>query len=719
MSPTTTPPAMRSIWRATLWVLLVSAVVSAQFPYNPTRVLVSDNLVYVFQPSSQNPNQFELGSIDVSSRIEASSLPYTTLYYTLPFLKNGTSRAFTPILDGRGNMTVYTGDCSQGASGGEVWSFEPSPKQRQWGSWEQQDVSVRDSAHTAIMGANYLSGGMSFSSIVGGDASSTGAYFFGGMCPYESQSDTWQSAANYSNLMVTMQPTGNGDKDITYSLDVSSSRGPPVPEAGFSITGLTPTYSNRSDGPQTQQQNFLLIGGHTSTAFINMSQVALFSLPEQAWTFIGVDSPSAARTGLTSRADAPAVDPRSGHSAVLTPDGQHIVVFGGWVGDVNTPAEPQLIVLNVADGYGGKGKWQWTVPSTLGTGPTGNTGLYGHGAAMLPGGVMMISGGYLTSTPNTRHKRATPTANNKSYLFNVTSNTWTTDYSPPSQPLTSDPTNNGPLSSPGQKAGLGVGVGLGLVAVCSVFAFYMWYTQRLKKQRGMREKQIQDLAFTTHRSNLGGYSPGFDGRVDNTDSLDYLAGQNGNYYFPPGTQGGQGWRQANNQDVERTGLLVEIPSPTRGLRRSLSGRPSYAMGRVRGPGHIHPIDEIEEEQDEEQATKNLLSKTQHEMTEKRVNRVVSVFDDAPILDPFVDTQGHKGEQRSTFHSAPTSPIREEHTSPVWPLGAAMALAERLQTNPPQTGQDPTSAKRVRVRILRGLLPVVALDAAHPCDLLRY
>lgn len=669
----TTPPMMRSSWLAVICILLASSVALAQMPYNPTRVLLSDNLAYIFKPSSQNPNQFELGSVDVSSRIEASDLPYTTLYYTLPFLKNGTSRAFTPILDEGGNLTVYTGDCSQGASGGEVWSYVSSQKQHGWGSWEEQDVSVKNSAHTAVMGANYLSGGMTFSSIVGGDASSTGAYFFGGMCPYESQNDNWQSAANYSNLMVTLQPTGTGVKDITYNLDVSSSRGPPVPEAGFSMTGLTPTFSNRSDGTRTQQQNFLLIGGHTSAAFINMSQVALFSLPEQGWTFIGIDAGENSRSDLTLRTDTPTLDPRSGHTAVLTPDGQRIIVFGGWVGDVNTPAEPQLVVLNVADGYGGKGTWQWIAPSTLGVGPANNAGLYGHGAAMLPGGVMMISGGYLTSTPSTRHKRTTPTINSKSYFLNVTSNTWTTDYSPPSRPSTSQPTNNGPLSTPGQKVGLGVGVGLGLAAVCSVFAFYMWYTRRLKRQREMREKQIQNLAFTTHRSNLDGNSPGFDGRGDHTDSLDYRAGQNNNYYFPPGTQGGQGWRQANSQDVERTGLLVEIPSPTRGLRRSLSGRPGYAMGRINGPGNIHPIDEIEEEQDDEQVTKNLLNKTQHEMTERRVDRVVSVLDDAPVLDPFVDAHGHHGEARNNFHSAPTSPIREEHISPVWPLGAAMAL----------------------------------------------
>src|SRR5205085_11086084 len=117
----------------------------------------------------------------------------------------------------------------------------------------------------------------------------------------------------------------------------------------------------------------------------------------------------------------------------------------------------------------------------------------------------------------------------------------------------------------GQKAGLGVGLGIGLAAACGLFAFYMWYTRRLKKQRDVREKQLQDIAYAAHRYNIEDYSPGVDGRGGRPDALDYLAGQTGSYYFPPGTQGGQGWRASNGRDAERTGLLVEIRSPTRGL----------------------------------------------------------------------------------------------------------------------------------------------------------
>jgi hypothetical protein len=631
--------------------LVFSVAAAAQMPYNPTRILVNDDFLYVFRPSSQSSTQFELSSLYVGSRVDAANLDYGALYPTLPFLHDDAPRAFTPVLDNGGNLTVYTGDCALGASGGEVWSYTPDPTQdRSKGSWTKEDVSVGDSEHASIMGANYLNGGMAFSSIVGGEAAMTGAYFFGGMCPNETNpTDGWQSAANYSNLMVTLQPPGH--EPVKYNLDVSSSRGPPVPEAGFTMTGLLPTFSNRSDGTQTQQQNFVLVGGHTSAAFINMSQIALFSLPEQGWTFIGVDQPDTSTTDVTT------VDPRSGHTAVLSPDGQQIIVFGGWVGDVDTPAEPQYAVLNIADGYGGDGDWRWTVPSTNGAGLPDNAGLYGHGAAMLPGGVLMITGGYSIPSPSSRQRRDTPTVNTKAYFLNVTSNTWTTDYTPPIQEADSETTHTGPLSSTAQKAGLGVGIGIGLAAVIALFTFYMWYTRRLKRKREIREKQLHDLSYTTHRYNLETYSPGFDGRGGHSDSLDDLD-QNGPYIFPSGTQGGQGWKAANRGDAERTGLLVEIPSPTRGLRRGLSNKPAYAMGRARGPGTIHPIDELEEEPEEEHTHDRTPLTVRTDMVERRSVQGASILDNAPVLDPFIDSHRHDHDQKIALYSVPTSHARQ-------------------------------------------------------------
>lgn len=664
----------------------------AQMPYTPTRILRHENVLYVFQPLPSPSTQFQLRSLDVSTHITASDLSYSTLSPTLPFLHDSSPRAFTPVLADGGNLTVYTGDCAQGASGGQVWTFSPRTSQGQPdGTWSQEHVSVHDGQHVSSMGANYLNGGVAFSPIVGGDAANTGAYFFGGMCPNETDTSAdWQSTADYSNLMIALQPSGTDGHTVNYELNLSPSRGPPVPEAGFSMTGLPPTFSNRSDGTQTQQQNFVLLGGHTSTAFINMSQIALFSLPEQGWTFLGVQQPdTTTQNNLAARAQPSSVDPRSGHTAVLTSNGQKIVVFGGWVGDVNTPAEPQYVILDVANGYGGDGDWKWTAPTTTGLGAPDSSGLFGHGAVMLPGSVLMIIGGHMIPSSSVRQRRANPTVNTQVYFLNITSNAWSKTYSPPADIALPEPVVSGLLSTPGQKAGLGVGLGIGVAAVCGLFAFYIWYTRRLKRQREVREKQLQDLAYATHRYNIDDYSPGFDGRGGRTDALEYLAGNNGSYYFPAGTQGGQGWRASNGGDAERTGLLVEIPSPTRGLRRSLSSRPGYVPGRTRGTSQIHPIDELEEEPDEEQAHVNSTRNRQPDMVEVQSNPGAILLANAPILDPFTDVTGGGPEQKSALHPHSSSPIHQESTHMVNKSGEWLldAVSASRRSSPTPTGRS--------------------------------
>lgn len=651
----------RAVWPQ--WLLLLPVTI-AQMPYNPTRILRYDNLLYVFQPSPESSTQFQLRSVDLSSQLNVAHIPYTTLDSTLSFLDDRAPRAFTPVLGNQGNLTVYTGNCSQGAAGAQVWSFTPDPLEKKGaGTWIQEEANIRSTLSASSMGPNYLSAGVAFSSIVGGDAGNMGAYIFGGMCPNQSATlEDWQSSAAYSNLMVTLKPSEIDSATIMYNLDMSPSRGPPIPEAGFSITGLSPTFSNRSDGTQTQQQNFVLLGGHTSTAFINMSQIALFSLPEQGWTFIGVQQPDASRTGLAMRADMTNVDPRSGHTAVLTPDGQRIIVIGGWVGDIHTAADPQLAILNVANGYGGEGDWEWVVPVTSGSGLPEGSGLYGHGAVMLPGEILMITGGYSIPAAGKRRKRATPISNAQTYFFNITSNTWTKDYIPPIDLSYPEPSKSGPLSSPGQKAGLGIGLGIGVAAVCGLFAFYMWYIRRLKRHRNVREKQLQDLSFTTQRYTIENYSPGFDGRHDQAHGSEYPVGLNGSYYFPSATQGIRGWRAATGGDAERTGLLVEIPSPTRGLRRSLSGRPAYTMGKVHGPGQIHPIDELEEEPDEEQSHADTGRPRQAEMMERNHCQGASLLSTTAALNLFTDTQGRRSEHTSALHTS-SKPPKDPVTTP--------------------------------------------------------
>ncbi|KAA6410088.1 MAG: hypothetical protein FRX48_05507 [Lasallia pustulata] len=584
---------------------LVAGSAVATLPYNPTKLLASpDDGSYVYVLQSTASSSAQLLALDASSTLDNTSLPYTTLSASLPFLGDGAGESFTPVMGEQGNITVYAGLCTDAAEGASIWRFTPIKGTKGNGTWTKQDLSISGlEGDGQLGGANYLASGIAFSSTVN---SSSDFYIFGGMCPNATtlSSSDWTQSANYSNSMLTlMAPSSPPSPSLpsTYDLAISSSRGPPIPEAGFSITPLTPTFSNSSGGYQSQQQNFVLLGGHTQQAFINMSQVALFSLPEQSWSFLPVDSPTAkANTELAFR-DSPGVDPRSGHTAVLTLDGKRVVLFGGWVGNVSTPANPQLAILNLGEGYGGTGDWQWNIPTQTGTGLGDGNGLYGHGAVMLPGDVMMMIGGYtISGSGNAKAKRADAALSTQHYFYNITSGTWLTSYSPPKDiPVPSHKTEGDMNAS--KRAGLGAGLALGVAAILGVIILYFWYSRLLRLRREAREKELSDLASNEYDLNLSALGHGgMDGRGGEITAVEWAGNRpltpNNAYPWtsaPIGIRPGGCVNGAT--EAERTGLLVEIPSPTRGLRRSKGNYiPALRYDdrrRSRGPGNIHPIDE--------------------------------------------------------------------------------------------------------------------------------
>ena len=303
-----------NIFRIPLGVASLAVVVAGQtLPYNPTRVLLADNssTAYIFQTSNTSLGQSRLLSLDLSNPISTAQTAFTQLADGFPFLEADRVRPFAPVIDSNGNITAFTGDCADGAQGSQVWRFSPSQGSSVGnGTWQEYKTAVQDVGEQEEQaGANFLAAGMTFSEYKDGNTSDTSIYIFGGMCPdANSSADTWTSNANYSNLMLTLSAQQSDVGYSDYDVDLASARGPPIAEAGFTITGLQPTYSAPNlDGSQKQQQNFVLLGGHTQAAFINMSQVALFSLPQESWTFLPVTQPQ----GSTQ------VEPRSGHTAVL------------------------------------------------------------------------------------------------------------------------------------------------------------------------------------------------------------------------------------------------------------------------------------------------------------------------------------------------------------------------------------------------------------------
>lgn len=659
----------------------------ASFPYNPTRILPSPNdesIFYVFRALNATSSDVQLLALNASASetFNGGSLPLSTLSDPLPLL--GRNTAYTPAVDSRGNLFLYGGDCRNTKDGSTLWEFRHNNATLSLeGAWTQSDLSNDSSAGgSSLRGANYLASGIAFSSTAD---SRSRIYVFGGMCPMNtdgSSSAEWTTEADYSNTMLAIEPASSSSEG-EYQLGVSSSRGPPIAEAGFTITSLEPTFSQSSTDNETrsQNQNFVLLGGHTQTAFINMSQVALFSLPEETWTFLPVDATTESpRTDLAARGTT-TIDPRSGHTAVLTQDGQQVVVFGGWVGDIHTAAEPQLAILEM-DGYGGSGDWHWTIPSQSGTGPEAGSGLFGHGAAMLPGGVMMITGGYSTSGSSSIARRADPSASTSNYFFNMTSNTWISSYT---HPQSTSKDQDSAMADAGRRItstriGLGAGLTCGVLALIIVIIVYFWYSRRLKRRRDAREAELCHLGLDAHRSSSMFLSQGMDQPGSEMTAKDaYITARASKDRVSP----------RNNQDLEaeRTGLLFEIPSPTRGLRRSLHSRgtyqpaPRYDDGRLaRASGNIHPIDE-RDEYDQDMTDEGLP--VDHE---GRV-REPGVFRSAPVLDPFRDTDGSRTP-------SPQSPARErelEQRNWVSDWAAADALMHhRGRQSPDKTDRTSSS-----------------------------
>lgn len=624
----------------------------AAFPYDPTRILHSpgdDAIYHIFRPSATSDSSPELVVLNATTTLEAASLPFTTITSALPFLSAAVEEAYIPAIGEDGVILAFAGSCRSTSQASSLWKYETSnAAPNTEGTWKQLDLLEQDSRSTTILkGANYLASGIAFSSTPNATSQ---LYVFGGMCPNDtdSTSSNWATSADYSNAMLTFQPTLSSSPDTEYQMGVSPSKGPPIAEAGFTITGLQPTFLQAPSENGTQQRNqiYVLLGGHTQTAFINMSQVALFSLPQQSWSFLPVDQPSdAPKTDLAVRAGA-IIDPRSGHTAVLTSDGNQIVVFGGWVGDVNTLAEPQLVILKLGEGYGGDADWQWSIPNLSGISPDSDTGIYGHGAVMLPGNVMMITGGYaISGSSSKKARRANPTPNSKSYFFNATSSTWSSSYARPiSIGEHNDKSDANDRTYTTKKIGLGAGLTFGIVAVLIVVVVYFWYSRRLKRRRDAREEELRGLSMAAQRANASVAGHGSDSQEMSSRDA-----------FPIIKETSDG-RSNHATEAERTGLLFEIPSPTRGLRRSLHTRgsyqpaPRYDDGRMaRGSGNIHPIDE-RDEYDEDTAGRDPLAGS-----DAAQRKESDILRSAPTLDPFLDPDASRTP-------SPQSPAQERARS---------------------------------------------------------
>ena len=322
-------------------------------------------------------------------------------------------------------------------------------------------------------------------------------------------------------------------------------------------------------------------------------------------------SSSNPNTELAVKSTVTSVDSRSGHTAVLTEDGSKVIVLGGWVGDTTQAADPQLAILNVGTGFGGSGDWSWSIPDEQ---PSG-TGVYGHGAVMLPGNVMMVLGGYNISS-STSTKRDTSSGTQVMFL-NTTSMSWISNYTNPAYVAARSKTasSSSASNSNAKKIGLGAGLGIGLAAILGAIIIYFWCRRRLRRKRiAEREKTISSLSLgaanyyspTREMNQSGGGFPWSNGRW-NRSGVD----QDGPLHDSTSAVAGY---ENLNVGVYGLGDNGGVPPPPRQIQRkplkSRNARGLYqptpnfdfnsvgAHGRANSlgtAGPIHPIYEADED----------------------------------------------------------------------------------------------------------------------------
>jgi len=606
----------------------LASPVEAKLPYIPTTILRSNTLAYIFAPSGSSVG---LAALNTSTTLSASSLKIEPLALDLPFLTGQANVAFAPSLLDNGTLAVFAGDCSV-ATTASLWTLAPASG-KAVASWTRH-VTTPSSNWDYGQGSPYLLGGsLSFSSQLAPVISDPIIYVYGGMCPFSNTTaSSVQSSATYSNRMLKISPPSSRHTSDThaYTISYAKSGGPPIAEAGFTFTELAPSLSNRS-GIVTQQTSHVLLGGHTQQAFINMSTAAIWSLPEEAWSFVSIASPSTtSKTDLLAVKDTSSVTTvtsRSGHTAVLSEDGTSLVILGGWVGSLDQAAEPQLAVIKIGTAFG---DWQWSIPAAQ---PSGS-GIYGHGATLLPGNVMMVYGGYEISG-SSKSRRAASTK----MFFNITSLSWSDEYTNPipvaqqgsSSPLgspkggiggggggggssSSEPGVNTDSTSNSKQVGLGIGLGLGIPLLLIAVAVTYWLYRKRVQRRARRDEALRGLAqgpgplpMHQHGEMLerdfawnadaarDWYTGGHDPYVQGRRSLGYETLRGGSsssrsgasLYMPPPPMTNTGGRP-------RAARGLYQPSTSIG---STGGGYDFAPLRTSMKNEIHPIYEDDEEEE--------------------------------------------------------------------------------------------------------------------------
>lgn len=679
-------------------LLAASPLASAHtYPYVPTQLLLpgpecaaatepcdGEGLVYVFHQTDAGVVQFR--SLNYSSGVTQNPTFESPTDGELPFLKDeSNTTAFGAARTPNGTLLVYSGDCDTGSS--HVWGYNSGGS-----GWTQRGLNRKGSGNRA---PNFLGGTIAFSLNLAPEMDQPTIYTYGGMCGSPTNNATsWQGDANYTKTMLSITPDSN-DADTDFVASLASTEGPSTPIAGFTLTELTPSMTNKS-GVVTQQASWVLLGGHTETAFINMSTAAVWNLPAQTWSYVDIQGPSSsvktelAKSNRHRRATIDNVYSRSGHTATLSEDGMSIIILGGWVGDVSTPAEPQLAILQMSEAYSG---WQWSIPQKQ---PSVN--VYGHGATVLPGNVMMVYGGWeISSSSSSKAKRDTTTTTPR--FFNLTSMTWTTSYKNPVVSSATSEDSNAPKQDgqPNSKRlGLGLGLGFGVAVLIALGIAALCWWRRHKRRRQDRDQAVRALS-----QDASHFLPDHDEMIERGDEH-----WDGAAWTGSGQDPYQAGERSLGYETLRTTRGGAFGGPLPGLhvpRKPVVPRQSargYAPTATRptsfvAPNQIHPIYEDDEEE------------SFHQQQARFKEEILTPTSDAPS-DPFQTptatnppaiffASGGRGSATPSPEGPRQDPEVQDWVSDV---DAADAMLARMNSRGPQGRGSPTRRNSSRATACR-------------------
>ena len=362
-------------------LLATASSVTADFQprYGQSSVYVNNTVYFLGGILSDTSLSTDFFSLDLSQEFNSSSPPWQNLT-SLPVAIANAAAA----IDAAGRVYLLGGqtyDCS--APFLNVYD----PHTATWGTPQFFGTAPtpRQSARTFVSNDNEV------------------IFYFGG------------SSTSCSTGTTTVYNTLNALSLQNSSWFNPANSNPPAAESNFALTKV-----NTGSGSSEQ---VLIIGGQTAAqnAFVQMSQVGLFDMGSQSWTFVTA----------TTVAGQDLPEERVGHTAVTTSNGT-VIVFGGTVGPSARAAVPQLAVLDTSSL-----PFQWSSPNVGGNASLGPTAsLTGH-SAIIDGDMMILAFG----------KDANGNFNQQPYFLDTNKMEWQHTYTPSKQ-STSPSSPDSPSATP-------------------------------------------------------------------------------------------------------------------------------------------------------------------------------------------------------------------------------------------------------------------------------